>query len=139
MPDVPVGLVPHLVVSDGAAAIEFYKKAFGAQETMRMPAEDGKRLMHAQMRIGESTLFLADDFPEFCGGKPRNPNALGGTPVTIHQYVRDVDASIKRAADAGATVNMPAADMFWGDRYGQVIDPFGHNWSFATPLAQTKK
>jgi PhnB protein len=139
MPDVPVGLVPHLVVSDGAAAIEFYKKAFGAQETMRMPAEDGKRLMHAQLRIGESTLYLADDFPEFCGGKPRNPKALGGTPVTIHQYVRDVDASIKRAADAGATVVMPAADMFWGDRYGQVNDPFGHNWSFATPLAQVRK
>jgi PhnB protein len=132
----PTGVVPHLVVSGGAAAIDFYKKAFGAEEIMRMPAEDGKRLMHAEIRIGPSTIYLADDFPEFCGGKSRSPASLGGTPVTIHQYVRDCDAAIKRAADAGATVTMPAQDMFWGDRYGQVKDPFGHQWSFATPLPQ---
>ena len=132
----PVGVVPHLVVSNGAAAIDFYKKAFGAEEIMRMPAEDGKRLMHAEIKIGPSTVYLCDDFPEFCGGKPRNPSALGGTPVTIHQYVRDCDAAIKRVADAGGTVTMPAQGMFWGDRYGQVKDPFGHQWSFATPLPQ---
>ncbi|MBC8108945.1 MAG: VOC family protein [Anaerolineae bacterium] len=130
----PQSLVPHLVVSDGAAAIDFYKRAFGAEEIMRMPSEDGKKLMHAQVQIGESTLYLCDDFPEYCGGKSRTPQSLGGTPVTIHQTVRDCDAAMKRCADAGAKVTMPAADMFWGDRYGQVTDPFGHSWSFSTPL-----
>ena len=136
MPSAPTGLVPHIVVSNGSAAIEFYKAAFGATEIMRMPADDGKRLMHAELRIGEATLYLADDFPEYCGGKPKTPQALGGSPVTIHQYVSNCDAAIKRAADAGAKITMPAQDMFWGDRYGQVTDPFGHNWSFATPLAK---
>jgi len=130
----PTCLVPHLVVSDAAAAIEFYKKAFGAEEILRVPAEDGKRLLHAQLRIGTSMLYLCDDFPEFCGGKARTPGALGGTPVTIHQHVSDCDAAIDRAAAAGATVTMPAMDAFWGDRYGQVQDPFGHQWSFSTPL-----
>ena len=134
MPEEPRGLVPHLVVNNASAAIDFYKRAFGAEEIMRMPSEDGKKLMHAQLQIGESTLYLCDDFPEFCGGKSRTPNALGGTPVTIHQTVRDCDAAMKRCADAGGKVTMPAADMFWGDRYGQVTDPFGHNWSFSTPL-----
>ena len=117
-----------------ADAIEFYKKAFGAEEIHRMPAPDGRRLMHAAIRLGNSFVFLADDFPEYCGGKESSPKALKGTPVTFHQYVRDCDAAIKRAADAGATVLMPAADMFWGDRYGVVTDPFGHNWAFATHI-----
>lgn len=130
----PAGLVPHLMVKGAVEAIEFYKKAFGAEEIVRMPAEDGKRLMHAQLNVGGSTLYLCDDFPEYCNGKSSTPAALGGTPVTIHRYVQDCDAAIKRAADAGATVTMPAQDMFWGDRYGQVTDPFGHRWSFATPL-----
>lgn len=130
----PVGLVPHLVVKGAAEAIEFYKKAFDAEEIVRMPAEDGKRLMHAQVKIGGSTMYLCDDFPEYCGGKSHTPEALGGTPTTLHRYVQDCDAAIKQAADAGATVIMPAQDMFWGDRYGQVKDPFGHTWSFATPL-----
>lgn len=131
----PPGLVPHLVVNNASQAIEFYKKAFGAQEMMRMPAEDGKRLMHAEIKIGAATLFLCDDFPEFCpSGKSRTPQALGGTAVTLHQYVPDCDAAIQRAAGAGATVTMPAQDMFWGDRYGNVTDPYGHSWSFATPL-----
>ncbi len=133
-----VGIVPHLVVSGAAAAIDFYKKAFGAEELMRYPADDGKRLMHAEIKIGPSTVFLADDFPEHCGGKSRTPKALTGTPIILHQNVRDCDAAMKRAADAGAKVMMPAADMFWGDRYGMVEDPFGHQWSFATPLAQKK-
>lgn len=122
------------MVSDAAAAIEFYKKASGAEEILRVPAEDGKRLLHAQLRIGTSMLYLCDDFPEFCGGTPRTPGALGGTPVTIHQHVSDCDAAIDRAAAAGATVTMPAMDAFWGDRYGQVQDPFGQQWSFSTPL-----
>ena len=134
----PVGIVAHLVVNGGAEAIEFYKRAFGAEEIMRMPEEGGTRIMHAEIRIGPSVVYLADDFPEYCGGKSRSPKSLGGTPVTLHQYVRDCDASLKRAADAGATLSMPAQDMFWGDRYGQVTDPYGHVWSFATPLAGKK-
>jgi uncharacterized glyoxalase superfamily protein PhnB len=90
--------------------------------------------MHAEIRIGGTPVFLADDFPEYCGGKAQSPNALGGTPVTIHRYVDDCDAAIERARKAGAAVKMPAADMFWGDRYGVVIDPFGHCWSLATHL-----
>jgi len=132
--EAPRGLVPHLVVDGAAAAIDFYKKAFGAEELMRMPHDDGKRLMHAHLMIGESHLMLADDFPEYCGGKPHSPKALGATPVVIHQTVANCDAAIKRCTDAGAKATMPAQDMFWGDRYGQVTDPFGHVWSFSTPL-----
>ncbi len=87
-----------------------------------------------RLRIGKSLLFLVDDFPEFCGGKSQTPKGLNGTPVSIHHYVDDCDAAIKRAQDAGATVAMPAQDMFWGDRYGVVIDPYGHKWSFATHI-----
>lgn len=125
------GLIPHLVCKGAADALEFYKKAFGAQELCRMPGPDG-RLMHAQMLIDGRPLFLADDFPEYCHGKPSNANALGGTPVTIHRFVKDTDAAMKQAEKAGATVLMPASDMFWGDRYGLVKDPFGHHWAFAT-------
>jgi uncharacterized glyoxalase superfamily protein PhnB len=134
---IPAGkenLIPHLVCDPCAEAIEFYKKAFGAEELMRMPGPDGHRVMHAAIRIGNSHVFLADDFPEYCGGKASSPKALQGTPVTIHQYVRDCDAAVKRAVAAGATVVMPVEDMFWGDRYGIVTDPFGHSWSFATHI-----
>jgi uncharacterized glyoxalase superfamily protein PhnB len=127
------GLIPHLVCSPCAEAIEFYKKAFGAEEMDRAPAPDG-RIMHAAIRIGGHPVFLVDDFPEYCGGKSQTPKALGGTPVTIHRYVDNCDVAIERAQKAGATVQMPAADMFWGDRYGVVVDPFGHSWSFATHL-----
>lgn len=126
------GLIPHLVCDPCAEALEFYKKAFGAEEVNRMPAPDGRRIMHAAIRIGGCMAFLADDFPEYCEGKSQTPTALGGTPVTIHRYVEDVDAAIQRAEEAGATVKMPAQDMFWGDRYGVVTDPFGHTWSLAT-------
>jgi uncharacterized glyoxalase superfamily protein PhnB len=128
------GLIPHLVCDRCAEAIEFYKKAFGAEEVSRAPAPDGRRIMHAAIRIGKSFVFLVDDFPEFCGGHASAPTALKGTPVTIHRYVENVDAAIKRAQEAGATVSMPAQDMFWGDRYGTVTDPFGHKWSFATHI-----
>ena len=124
----PVGLVPHLVVNGAAKAIDFYKRAFGAEEVMRMPAEDGTRLMHAQVRIGPSTMFLCDDFPEYCGGKSRTATSLGGTPVTLHQSVRDCDEAIKRAADGGAKVTMPAQDMFWGDYFGSCVDKYGVQW-----------
>jgi PhnB protein len=136
-PSIPPGhenLIPHLAFDRCAEAIEFYKKAFGAVEIHRMPAPDGRRLMHAAIRIGTNLMFMADDFPEYCGGISQTPTALKGSPVTIHRYVENVDAAIKQAQDAGATVMMPAADMFWGDRYGVVIDPFGHKWSFGARL-----
>jgi uncharacterized glyoxalase superfamily protein PhnB len=128
------GLIPHLVCDRCGDAIEFYQKAFGAQEVNRVPAPDGKRIMHAEIRIGTLPVFLADDFPEYCGDISQSPIGLGGTPVTIHRYVDDCDAAIARAQNAGATVKMPAQDMFWGDRYGVVTDPFGHCWSFATHI-----
>lgn len=128
------GLIPHLVCDPCAEAIEFYKKAFGAEELCRLPAPDGRKIMHAALRIGNNLVFLVDDFPEHCAGKSLSPKTLKGSPVTIHRYVENCDAAIKRAQDAGATVTMPPQDMFWGDRYGLVSDPFGHNWSFATHL-----
>jgi len=121
-------LTPHLVCDGAAAAIEFYKKAFGATEVTRLPAPDG-RLMHAQVRIGDSVLMLVDEWPDMGA---LGPNKLKGTSVTLHLYVTDVDAAFAKAVAAGATVKMPLADMFWGDRYGQVQDPFGHMWSLAT-------
>ena len=128
------GLVPHLVVKGAAAAIEFYKAAFGAVEVRRMPEMGGgPRLMHAELTIGDSTLMLCDDFPEYCGGGSRAPS--GPSPVTLHLCVPDCDATIAQATTAGATVTMPADDMFWGDRYGKLTDPFGHEWSFSTPLS----
>ncbi|WP_432379881.1 VOC family protein [Duganella sp. P38] len=124
-------ITPHLVCEGAADAIEFYKKAFDAVEIMRLPGEGG-RVMHAELKIGESTIMLADDFPDYDGGK--GPKALNGSPVTLHLYSPDVDAAFRQAVDAGATVRMEVADMFWGDRYGQVTDPFGHHWSIATHL-----
>jgi PhnB protein len=127
------GVIPHIVCSPCSEALEFYAKAFGAEDIRRMPGPDG-RLMHASMRIGKSVIFLADDFPEYCDGKASSPLALGGTPFNFHLYVPDCDAAIQKAALAGATVLMPPQDMFWGDRYGVVVDPFGHKWAFATHI-----
>lgn len=123
-------VIPHLVCEGAADAIEFYKKAFNAVEQMRIPGENG-RLMHASLTIGESTIMLADDFPEHGG---LGPKALKGSPVTLHLIVPNIDQAFQQAVDAGATVRMAPADMFWGDRYGQVIDPFGHHWSLATHI-----
>ena len=126
-------LIPHLVVKGAAAAIDHYKVALGAVELSRVPTEDG-RLMHAALQVSGNTIFLCDDFPEHCGGVSHAP--AGPSPVTLHLCVPDCDAAISRAAAAGGTVLMPAQDMFWGDRYGQVRDPFGHTWSFSYPLAK---
>ncbi|QJD89229.1 VOC family protein [Duganella dendranthematis] len=123
-------VIPHLVCEGAADAIEFYKKAFNAVEQMRMPGDNG-RIMHAALTIGNSTIMLADDFPEYGG---LGPKALKGSPVTLHMVVPDVDASFQQAVDAGASVRMAPADMFWDDRYGQVTDPFGHHWSIATHI-----
>jgi uncharacterized glyoxalase superfamily protein PhnB len=120
-------LTPHLVVRGGVQAIEFYKKAFGAEEIMRMPMPDGKAIGHAELRIGDSIFFLADEFPQ-C----KSPQTLGGSPVTLSLYVEDCDQVFNRAVAAGAEVRMPPADMFWGDRYGQLTDPFGHVWALST-------
>ena len=122
-------VTPHLTVRGAARAIDFYRRAFGAEEVMRMPSRDGTKLMHAHLRIGDSAVFLNDEFPEMGG---RSPEALGGTPTAIHLYVPDADAVFARALAAGAQVRMPLQDMFWGDRYGQVVDPFGHVWAIAT-------
>jgi len=126
------GLIPHLVCDPCDKALAFYKQAFGAEELGRMSAPGGGKIMHAEMLIDGKPVYLADDFPEFCDGESASPKKLGGTPVTIHRYVPDCDAAVARAEKAGAKVKMPPADMFWGDRYGVVTDPFGHSWSFAT-------
>ena len=123
-------VTPHLVVAGAAKAIDFYKKAFGAEEVMRLEGPDGS-MWHASVTIGDSAVMLVDEFPDMGS---LGPKTLKGTPVSIHLNVPDVDASIERAVSAGATVLMPAADMFWGDRYGVIQDPFGHKWSVATHL-----
>jgi uncharacterized glyoxalase superfamily protein PhnB len=128
IPDGMRTVTPHLVCAGAADAIEFYKKAFGAVETGRIPGPNGK-LMHAAIRIGDSVVMLNDEFPDFGSVGPKT---LKGTPVVIHLYVEDADAFAARAAAAGATITMPIADMFWGDRYGQIEDPFGHRWSIGT-------
>jgi uncharacterized glyoxalase superfamily protein PhnB len=132
---IPAGhhtLTPHLVIKGAAEAIEFYTKAFGAEEICRMPfpGPDGTtRIGHAALQVGDSRLFLADEFPAQGGFGPH-----GNSPVTIHLYVTDADATFARAVEAGATVIMPLANMFWGDRYGRLVDPFGHHWSIAEHL-----
>ena len=130
VPDNMPALTPHLVCDDAAAAIAFYTQAFGAVEEMRLPGPGGK-LMHAMVRIGGSPLMLVDAFPEMGA---LSPKALKGSPVTLHLFVPDTDATMAQAVTAGATVTMPPQDMFWGDRYGQLVDPSGHHWSIATHL-----
>jgi uncharacterized glyoxalase superfamily protein PhnB len=124
-------LTPGLAIRGAAAAIAFYVKAFGAKELSRMPGPDGK-LMHAELKIGDRILMLGDESPEM--GSP-SPQTLGGSAVALMHYVKDVDAVFARAVAAGAKSLFPPADMFWGDRYGQVVDPFGHRWSIATHKA----
>ena len=128
IPDGMHSLTPLLICAGAADAIEFYKKAFNAIEESRLPGPQGK-LMHAMLRIGDSALMLTDEMPEMGG---LGPKSLKGSPVTVHLQVEDVDAVVKQAVAAGAKVTMPVADMFWGDRYGQLEDPFGHHWSVAT-------
>ena len=122
-------ITPGLVVKGGKKAIEFYKAAFGAKELSAMYMPDGKSVMHAELQIGDSKFFLGDENKEMGAVSPQT---LGGSSTTLHIYTEDCDATIKRAVAAGAKVSMPAADMFWGDRYGKVIDPFGHGWGILT-------
>jgi len=121
-------LTPYMTVRDAARAIEFYKKAFGAVEKGVMKGPGGK-VMHAELIIGDSIVMLADEFPEFGS---MSPLSTGGSGMGLHIYVEDVDSAFDRAVGAGATIDMPVADMFWGDRYGKLSDPFGHKWSIAT-------
>jgi PhnB protein len=119
---------PYLIIKGAAKALEFYEKAFGAKETMRMSQADG-RIGHAEIKIGDSPIMLSDEFPEMGA---RSPQSLGGSPVSILLYVADVDAIFAQAVAAGATVQRPVADQFYGDRTGGVTDPFGHVWYIAT-------
>jgi uncharacterized glyoxalase superfamily protein PhnB len=124
-------LIPGLSIRGAAEAIAFYKKAFGAKELSRMPGPDGK-IMHAELKFGDRVLYLGDEAPEM--GAP-SPQTLGGSPVSLMHYVKDVDAVFARAVAAGAKPVMPVADMFWGDRFGSIVDPWGHRWALATHKA----
>ncbi|MGD9965293.1 MAG: VOC family protein [Hyphomonadaceae bacterium] len=127
---IPVGVYPYLTVKGGKAALEFYGRAFGATEEYRAYGQDNERIMHARFRVNGAAILLSDDFPEFRGGGEL-PIPTG---VTIHLEVDDPDAWWKRAIDAGAEIKMPLADQFWGDRYGQLRDPYGHSWSIGAPI-----
>ncbi len=121
-------LTPFLTVRNAERAIEFYKQAFGAQERGVAKGPDGK-VMHAEVKIGDSVIMLSDEYPEFGS---LSPQSIGGSPMGLHIYIENVDAAFDRAVKAGAQVEMPVADQFWGDRYGKLKDPFGHKWSIAT-------
>jgi PhnB protein len=131
MPEGCRTVTPHLICLGASKAIEFYKKAFGAVEVMRMAGPDGQSIMHAEIKIGDSMLFLNDQFPH---ANMASPAKFGGTTVAIHLYVKDCDTLFNQAVAAGAKVSMPLMNMFWGDRYGMLIDPFGHQWSIATHI-----
>lgn len=129
---VPAGyhtVTPYLTLRDAAQAIDFYTRALGAEELMRMPGPGGKGVGHAEIKIGDSIVFLSD---ESLHGQTRAPASLGGATGYLFLYVPDVDAAFDRAVKAGAKVTMPLADMFWGDRFGTLVDPFGHHWGLAT-------
>ncbi|WP_136419195.1 MULTISPECIES: VOC family protein [Oxalobacteraceae] len=124
-------VTPYLTIKNAAAALDFYKKAFGADEVFRMTDPAGNKVGHAEIRVGNSPIMLSDEYPEM-GGK--SPDTLGGTPVMIHLYVENVDALVERAVKAGAKLERPVADQFYGDRGGMVVDPFGHKWWIATHI-----
>lgn len=129
------GPVPHLVVNGGKAAIDFYTRAFGATLEGKHPAQDGKRLMHAHLKLGGGAVYLMDDFPEYDSHNgAKAPARIGGTSCVIHLDVPDADAAWKRATDAGAHVVLPLDNQFWGMRYGMMKDPFGHVWSIGGPV-----
>jgi PhnB protein len=128
IPEDYTGLVPVLAVDDTAAAIDFYKRALGAQERMRLPSPDGK-IAHAEIEISGTVVMLGDDSEQ---RTIKSPEQLGGTSVAVFMYVEDVDATVQQAVDSGAEITMPIDDMFWGDRYGKIVDPYGHEWHIAT-------
>jgi PhnB protein len=123
-------ITPHLVVRGVAAAIDWYRRALGAHELLRNPAPDGVAIMHAELLLGDSRFFVVDEFP----GAAWSPESLGGSSVTLHLYVADVDGVVVRAVEQGAQLLLPVEDRFWGDRYGIILDPFGHRWSVASRI-----
>src|SRR5256712_12843385 len=127
-------ITPYLAINGAAAAIDWYKKAFGAKELARQAVPDGK-LMHARIRIGDSIVMLSDTFP----GGTQSPDVLGHSPVSLHIYINNVDNLWQQSVDAGAKVTMPLDNMFWGERYGQLTDPYGHHWSLSQLVSMTKK
>ncbi len=129
IPDGYHSVTPALTVRGAEQAIEFYKTAFGAEELVRFPGPDGKTIMHAEIKIGDSIIFVGEEYPNMGA---RAPQSLGGTTGSLYVYVEDADATFHQAVAAGAQVRVPLMDMFWGDRYGRVIDPFGHEWALAT-------
>jgi PhnB protein len=131
--------IPDIVVSNAAAAIDFYKAAFGAVVLGRHAAPNSDKVMHASLNINGGVLMMSDDFSSSMGGKSQTPEALGGSPVTLHLQVTDADAVWAKAVAAGAEVILPLADQFWGDRYGQLRDPFGHKWSIGQSIAKPTK
>ena len=132
----PDQFIPHLIVSDGLAALKFYQEVFGAEEGDNMMAPDGKRLMHGEINLDGHTLFLSDEFSESEGGTCKMPQTLGGTCVRITLMTDDADAVVERAVARGARVLMPVQDMFWGARYGKIVDPFGHEWGINQQLRE---
>ncbi len=128
--------IPHLAVSNGPEALEFYKSVFAAEEGDRMMAADGKRLMHGETIIDGHKCFLSDEFGQDEGGTVKTPQTLGGTCVRITLMTNDADALVERAVDAGARVLMPLQDLFWGARYGKIVDPFGHEWGINQQLKE---
>ncbi len=133
---IPAGyhtITPHLIVRNAKEAIDFYRRAFGAEELCSCMMPDGKALMHGELKIGDSRLFMCEENPKM-GAK--SPLSLGGSPISLHLYVQDVDKAFNRAVAAGAQVVMPVKDQFWGDRFGMVSDPYGHVWSLATHIEE---
>ena len=128
--------IPHLIVNDGMAALKFYKEVFGAEEGHNMMAPDGKRLMHGELMLDGHKCFVSDEFTREEGGNCQTPKSLGGTCVRITLQTDDADAVVERAVARGAKVLMPLQDMFWGARYGQILDPFGHNWGINQQLKE---
>jgi PhnB protein len=129
IPDGYHSVTPSLTVRDAERAIAFYRRAFGAEERMRLASADGSKVAHAELKIGDSIVMLSDEFPEMGF---RSPEAIGGTPGSLFLYVDDVDRVFARAVEAGGAVQLPVQDMFWGDRFGRIADPFGHVWGIAT-------
>lgn len=127
-----IQVIPHLTIRGASEALDFYEKAFGATNIFKLPLDDG-RLMHGSMEIGGQMIFVCDEFPEH-GGK--GPQTLGSTPVAIHLQVENCDEVFQKAVEAGCEIRMPMEDAFWGDRYGRLTDPYGHEWSVATQLRE---
>ena len=128
--------IPHLIVSNGLAGMDFYKKAFGAEQGHTMMGPDGKKLLHGELVLDGHKFFVSDEFPESEGGSCKSPRTLSGTSVRITLQVEDADRVVERASAAGARVLMPVQDMFWGARYGKIIDPFGHEWGINQQLKE---